>query len=179
MAQYPPLPIVDKNDQIVGEASLSDIYKQGFIHRVVLIILQDPDGRILLQRRSPDMATNANRWDVSAAGHVDAGEDYNSAAARELEEELGIKDIELKEIAYYFSDQVLEGKKLRRFMKIFSATMPGSTNFSINKEELSEVQWFEIDKLRELLKQQPQEFNNDLNEILDKTKDQLYENHSN
>jgi 16S rRNA (adenine1518-N6/adenine1519-N6)-dimethyltransferase len=31
-------------------------------------------------------------WDSSAAGHLDAGEDYDSAARRELEEELGITD---------------------------------------------------------------------------------------
>jgi 16S rRNA (adenine1518-N6/adenine1519-N6)-dimethyltransferase len=31
------------------------------------------------------------RWDSSAAGHVDAGEDYLTAAVREIGEELGIK----------------------------------------------------------------------------------------
>jgi 16S rRNA (adenine1518-N6/adenine1519-N6)-dimethyltransferase len=30
-------------------------------------------------------------WDSSAAGHVNAGESYETAAARELQEELGIK----------------------------------------------------------------------------------------
>ena len=30
-------------------------------------------------------------WDSSAAGHVDAGEDYDEAALRELEEELGVQ----------------------------------------------------------------------------------------
>jgi len=33
---------------------------------------------------------NPNCWDSSAAGHVDAGEDYLACAIRELEEELGI-----------------------------------------------------------------------------------------
>jgi 16S rRNA (adenine1518-N6/adenine1519-N6)-dimethyltransferase len=34
-------------------------------------------------------------WDSSAAGHLDAGEEYESAARRELSEELGINDAKL------------------------------------------------------------------------------------
>jgi 8-oxo-dGTP diphosphatase len=32
-----------------------------------------------------------NQWDISAAGHVSAGEDYITSALRETEEELGLK----------------------------------------------------------------------------------------
>jgi len=38
-------------------------------------------------------------WDSSAAGHLDTGEDYETAARRELEEELGITDTRLLHLA--------------------------------------------------------------------------------
>ncbi len=168
MSQYPPLPIVDRNDRVIGEATLEDIYKNAYIHRVVFVVINEESGRLLMQRRSAKVSTNANRWDVSAAGHVDSGEDYSEAVKRELQEELGIKGVELKESAYYFSDVILDGKKLKRFVKIYTATLPIDTKFSIDTNEVSEVSWFTVDELKEGIKQQPQEYNSDLNQSLKK-----------
>jgi isopentenyldiphosphate isomerase len=168
MSQYPPLEVVDENDKVVGKAPLNDIYEHVLIHRVVMIAVQEPGGKILLQRRSPSVATNANRWDISAAGHVDAGEDYAQAADRELKEELGIEDVSLAEAAYYFSDVVLDSKHLKRFIKIYTVLLPADTRFSIEPEEVTEVRWFSVDELARQLKSQPNEFNNDLETTLSK-----------
>jgi hypothetical protein len=43
-----------------------------------------------LQKRSPWKDRHPLLWDSSAAGHVEANEDYDEAAARELMEELGV-----------------------------------------------------------------------------------------
>ena len=49
-----------------------------------------PPGELFLQKRSPWKDKHPNKWDSSAAGHLDAGEDYETAARRELSEELGL-----------------------------------------------------------------------------------------
>jgi len=174
---YPPLHIFDENDEPIGEVSLQEIHEQGLLHRVVLVVLHDPDGKILLQRRSPNVATNANRWDVSAAGHVDAGEQYKPAAIRELHEELGIDNVELSEIAYYRTYAVLKGKKLNRFIKLYTATVASNTRFSIEVEEVTEVKWFDPNELKVLVSRHPERFNNDFEEVLSKIEAKQHENH--
>jgi 16S rRNA (adenine1518-N6/adenine1519-N6)-dimethyltransferase len=47
-------------------------------------------GDLWLQRRSHLKDVHPLTWDSSAAGHLDAGEDYATCAARELQEEIGI-----------------------------------------------------------------------------------------
>ena len=60
---------------------------------------------MLIQRRSAFKETYANKWQFSsAAGHVQVGETYEQAAARETEEELGIK---IKEDRLVFIDKIL------------------------------------------------------------------------
>lgn len=46
---------------------------------------------LLLQKRSACKDSNPGCWDISSAGHVEAGNDYLPAALRELSEELGVQ----------------------------------------------------------------------------------------
>lgn len=150
---------------------LEDIHAKGLWHRAALVLAFETSGKILLQKRGPNVSTNPNRWDVSAAGHVDSGEDYEQAAVRELHEELGISGVMLREIAYYRSGHELESKKLNRWVKIYAVKIPSDTEFNIDYKELSEVRWFTIAEIRQQLKLNPDEFNNDLKEVLDKVEE--------
>lgn len=53
------------------------------------IVLVDHEGRILLQERDEHPRIDPGKWGL-AGGHVDPGEDFESAAYRELEEETGV-----------------------------------------------------------------------------------------
>lgn len=59
--------------------------------RIVLAILEQADGRVLLQLRS-DIAgiANPNKWGLFG-GHVEAGESPTAAMLREIEEELSLQ----------------------------------------------------------------------------------------
>jgi len=83
-------PVVDKNDRIRGYASRSEVHGNNLRHRAVHILIFNHSGEILLQKRSPWKDRHPLLWDSSAAGHVEANEDYDEAAARELMEELGV-----------------------------------------------------------------------------------------
>ncbi|MBU1275385.1 MAG: NUDIX domain-containing protein [Proteobacteria bacterium] len=85
------LPVVDGEDRQVGLAPRSQVHAQGLLHRAVHILLFNPEGSLWLQRRGPAKDTYPGLWTSSASGHVDPGEDYLSAACRELREELGLE----------------------------------------------------------------------------------------
>ncbi|KAA8495686.1 Nudix hydrolase 3 [Porphyridium purpureum] len=70
----------------------SVVHAEGHWHRSVHVwIVDEKEGTLLLQMRAPDKDTFPNRLDVSAAGHIAAGEGSWDTALRELEEELGVE----------------------------------------------------------------------------------------
>lgn len=88
--------VVDLRDRPLMVMNLYDVHQQQLPHRSVLIILLDRQGRAYLQRRSPEKRLYPGRWDVSASGHVKAGESREAAALRELREELSVRLDELR-----------------------------------------------------------------------------------
>jgi 16S rRNA (adenine1518-N6/adenine1519-N6)-dimethyltransferase len=83
--------VVDENDRIIGAAPRSAVHGNNLRHRAVHVFLFNRQGELFLQKRSRWKDRHPLLWDSSAAGHVDAGEDYDQTAARELNEELGVE----------------------------------------------------------------------------------------
>ncbi len=83
--------VVDEADCPVRTATRREVHEQGLIHRAVHILVFNKRGDCLLQKRSLLKDHMPGVWDSSAAGHLNVGEDYLSAAVRELREELGIR----------------------------------------------------------------------------------------
>lgn len=157
MTKYPPIQVVDEDDNPIRGASMEEIHREGLRHRIVIVILKDSDGRILLQKRGPTMATNPNVWDASAAGHVDEGEDYLTAAKRELHEELGIDNLALTEVDYYKTEASYDWRQLNRYKKVYTAVIPSDTEFKLHPEEITEVKWFTPKELAKFISEKPDE----------------------
>ncbi|ACB75658.1 NUDIX hydrolase [Opitutus terrae] len=83
--------VVNERDEPVGRARRSEVHAKGWRHRAVHVLVFDQHGRVFVQKRSMKKDCSPGLWDSSCSGHLDAGEDYDAAAVRELEEELGMK----------------------------------------------------------------------------------------
>ncbi|MBT8267179.1 MAG: NUDIX domain-containing protein [Flavobacteriaceae bacterium] len=68
----------------------SIIHSKGHYHNTAHLWLYTKSGEILLQQRSSKKLICPLLWDVSVAGHVDAGESISDAALRETKEEIGL-----------------------------------------------------------------------------------------
>jgi len=86
--------VVDETDTVIGQAPRATVHRDGLRHRAVHVLVHNRKGEIFLQKRSHLKDNHPGVWDSSAAGHLDAGENYASAAVRELEEELGITGVD-------------------------------------------------------------------------------------
>ena len=86
--------VVDEFDKVIGQKPRSEVHAEGLRHRAVHVLVFNEDNELFMQKRSKTKDTWPGAWDGSCTGHVDAGEDYKEAAHRELQEELGWREIE-------------------------------------------------------------------------------------
>ncbi|MEM5564943.1 NUDIX domain-containing protein [Psychroserpens sp. AS72] len=83
--------IVDQQGNPTGvSATKSEIHAKGHFHNTAHVWFYDSDGNILLQQRAASKSICPLLWDVSVAGHIDAGETPEQAAVREVKEEIGV-----------------------------------------------------------------------------------------
>ena len=82
--------VVNERDEVVGRATRREVHARGLLHRAVHVLVFDSGGRVFLQKRSMKKDMSPGLWDSSCSGHLDAGEDYDTAAVRELKEEIGV-----------------------------------------------------------------------------------------
>ena len=83
--------VVDAQDRVVRQAPRREVHAHGWLHRAVHVLVFNRAGQLFLQKRSMSKDLSPGLWDSSCSGHLDAGEDYDQAAWRELQEEIGLK----------------------------------------------------------------------------------------
>lgn len=81
--------VVNECDEVVGRERRDVVHARDLLHRAVHIFVFNKRGEVFLQKRSRLKDSHPGRWDSSASGHLDAGEEYDASARRELREELG------------------------------------------------------------------------------------------
>lgn len=91
--------ILDETGNATGKRAMkSTAHAKGWFHPTIHVWLYTEDGKVLIQQRGKDKDTHPLLWDVSVAGHIGAGEDIETSAIREVEEEIGLsiskKDLE-------------------------------------------------------------------------------------
>jgi isopentenyl-diphosphate Delta-isomerase len=83
--------VVNERDEVIRRATRREVHATGLWHRAVHILVFDRQGDVFLQKRSMLKDLSPGLWDSSCSGHLDAGEDYDAAALRELGEEIGVR----------------------------------------------------------------------------------------
>jgi isopentenyldiphosphate isomerase len=83
--------VVTSDGKETGTRVLRDeAHAQGLWHRTVHVWVRNRSGHLLFQRRSLAKESFPGKWDISAAGHIAAGDASVDAAVREMKEELGV-----------------------------------------------------------------------------------------
>ena len=82
--------VVNELDQPIDRLPRSEVHARNLLHRSVHALVFDSKNRLFLQLRTEDRDCDPNLWDSSVGGHLQSGEEYDSAIIREAKEELGI-----------------------------------------------------------------------------------------
>jgi isopentenyl-diphosphate Delta-isomerase len=159
--------VVDKMDQVIGQATRQQIHQKNLLHRSIHILVFNHKNEVFLQKRSMSKDENPGLWDISSAGHVDSGETYDECAHRELWEELGIKAI-LKPLEKIEACQ----KTYHEHVQIYTCRTNAAIN--INLDEISEGMYFDLEVLIRKIKKNPEQFTSSFKLIFKKYGTVLY-----
>lgn len=143
--------VVDSEDRVIGQATRGEVHAKGLLHRSVHILVFNSQGELFLQKRAMTKDENPGFWDSSAAGHVDAGEEYQVSAHRELLEELGISE-ELQ----FFKKFSASRETHWEHVETYSCTT--DKKITINPLEISEGRFWPIPDLKLYVQNHPGEF---------------------
>ena len=149
------LDVVDENNNLTGKTEDREIvHEKGLWHREVASWIMNEKGEVLLQKRAASKKQNPNKWGLTA-GHIDAGEKIEDVMNREALEELGvnIKDFSLLEVIKVKDEHLNNKSKNNHFVYIFFTKVNYKIDdYTIQKEELSEVKYITLEELGEILK---------------------------
>jgi 8-oxo-dGTP pyrophosphatase MutT (NUDIX family) len=122
--------IVDEHNKVVGAVPREEMRSKRLPHRATFILVFDSRGRLLVQKRTATKDIYPGYFDLAAGGVVVEGESYDASAAREAEEELGIRGVPLTpQFDFYFEDS---GN--RCFGRVYSCVCEGP--FRLQPEEV-------------------------------------------
>ncbi len=93
------LDVVDATGRVLGAGDRAAVHRDGAWHQVVhcLIVRPTAPARVVLQVRTSATSTYPGCLDLSATGHLQAGETPGAGMVREIAEELGI-DIDASQL---------------------------------------------------------------------------------
>lgn len=134
-------------------------HRDGSLHGTahIWVVRKNPDGAydVLLQKRSAFKDSNPGCYDISAAGHLAAGDDYLPAALRELREELGIQaapeDLHYAGMQRHGFKAEFYGKPFRdnELCAVYVYSRPvREEDLSLQPSEVEAVRWMPLSQCR-------------------------------
>jgi 16S rRNA (adenine1518-N6/adenine1519-N6)-dimethyltransferase len=144
-------PVVDADDRITGEAPRSEVHGNNLRHRAVHLFIFNGKGELFLQKRSAWKDRHPLVWDSSAAGHVEAGEDYDETASRELREELGVDATLTRVLKLPASERTGQ-----EFIWLYRGEHDGP--FRLPPAEIEQGEFFPLDVVEGWINARPEDF---------------------
>ncbi len=159
-SEHEILDVVDENDVVIDRRTRGEIHRLGLKHRAVHVLVFNSAGHLFIQKRSMNKDECPGKWDCSAAGHVDSGEQYHECAVRELHEELGFKPT--SDLIPLFKLDAAADTGMEHCW-VYQTTYDGA--MVLQEEEIDEGQWLTADDLDGLIAEQRSDYTEVLQRI--------------
>lgn len=144
--------VVDEYDRVLRQATRHEVHTSKLRHRAVHIFVFNRTGDLFLQKRSRWKDAHPLTWDSSAAGHLNAGDDYEATALREVHEELGVNVSHVDLLAKIEAGPMTGWE----FVHLFRAEHEGP--FLLPPAEIETGAFFPLDVIREWIRLRPPDF---------------------
>ena len=157
---------MEKIEYISKEEIEEEILRNKQLHKEICVFILNDQKEVLLQKRSPNKKAYPNRWAL-LTGRVELNETFKNAAIREINEEVGLKNN--KENLNLFSKRTFTNDNIHYEITYFYYIKSNlkESDFIIQKEELSQVKWINIDVVIDMIEKQQD------NIVINKNKSEL------
>ncbi|HUW21929.1 MAG TPA: NUDIX domain-containing protein [Candidatus Bathyarchaeia archaeon] len=141
-SKFEILDSVDRQGNVIGQATRKEFHHNPkLIHQVAHCWIFNKKGQILWQQRSLKKDLSPGYWDMSCGDHVPTGETPERTLKRELEEELGLTDVNFKLVDKYIQGNEQQTELIYLYYAIVDKP---AEEFSLQEEEVEKVIWIDV-----------------------------------
>ncbi|HJO25557.1 MAG: isopentenyl-diphosphate Delta-isomerase [Myxococcota bacterium] len=160
--------LVDEQDREVGFAEKLAAHRDGgLLHRAFSIVLFDPGGDVLLQKRAAAKYHFGGLWTNACCGHPRRGEALEDAAHRRLREELGVASALRRVFALiYTAEDPGSGLTEREFDHVFVGVLTEVPQ--PDPAEIDGLRWIRGDELVRDVARHPEHYTPWFAELLER-----------
>ena len=145
--------LVDESDREIGSEEKLEAHRQGKLHRAFSIFVFNPDGQILLQKRSTKKYHSDGLWTNTCCSHPRPGEPMDQEVQRKLMQEMGFQCN--LQWAFNFTYRVQFENNLieHEVDHVFIGRYDGSPK--PNPDEVDDWKWMDLEELINDVKKNP------------------------
>lgn len=134
------------------------VHRRGLRHKAISVFVMRA-GQILLQRRALGKYHTPGLWANTCCTHPHWGEDDLTCATRRLDEELGIRDLTLREVREIeYRADVGADMVEHEVVRLFVAEAPAGMAPEPNPDEVCDTRWIDAAALQAELARWPERF---------------------
>lgn len=133
--------VLDDEGHVHRTATRAEVRAGNLRHRTVFVAVVNTTSQLLVHRRADWKDVWPGAWDLAFGGVVDAGEAWETAAARELAEEAGL-EAELS----YLGEGAYDDDEVRELARVYLARHDGPVEPADG--EVVETAWIPLDDLQ-------------------------------
>lgn len=151
-AQKPLINLSDVHDNVISTHIRKVPLPEGRFVMIAAVLLFNSRGNLIMQKIA-EHKDWGGLWTYSAAGHVDAGENYMEAAVRELKEEMNVDATMEKELAVvpFYRDNCL---KARHHVFVTHS----DAKITPDPYEVAEIKEISVSELKKQIAENPDKF---------------------
>ncbi len=146
--------VVDESDRVIGQALRADVHARRLRHRAVHVFVFNDRSELFIQKRAATKDSFPGRYDSSASGHLNSGEDYDACAIRELREELDLA-IPRSRLQQHFKIDACEQKG---WEFVWTYSLRTRAEPRVNPQEIEYGAFWPLAQVRTRLVTHPEEF---------------------
>jgi isopentenyl-diphosphate delta-isomerase len=166
--------LVDKKDQVVGSMEKLEAHKKGVLHRAFSVFIFNSSGQLLLQKRALKKYHSGGLWSNTCCSHPRPGEDTRDAAARRLQEEMGLTSRLKKAFSFQYKVKFENGLTENEFDHVFVGLCEVDPN--PDPREVADWKFIDMDFVLRDSVNQPEQYTYWFRKSISKVLDYLHRN---